>query len=35
MGIVAGALESIQGWFGETYGEQGAHGFNDPDARHA
>ncbi len=35
IGIMGGALEAIQGWFGTTYGEQGAHGFNDPDARHA
>lgn len=34
-GIVGGALEAIGGWYREIHGEQGAHGFNDPDARHA
>jgi hypothetical protein len=34
-GIIGGALDSLQDWWQSTQGETGAHGFSDPDARHA
>jgi hypothetical protein len=34
-GIIGGAVDAVQGWFADAYGNQGAHGFEDPEARHA
>jgi hypothetical protein len=34
-GIIGGALDAVHGWYEVAYGEQGAHGFEDPEARHA